>query len=150
MVFSRHCYNRAWSHCLQFYVRATLAMSYIPRDQREARVIFIFKQSKVSYVEVKSYQPINLTSFLFKTLENILDKHIRDLSLVKLPLHENQYAYQASKSCKQAIHEFALQTEIAIGKKEVASATYLDIKGVLRWKKQPIYHLHQLILALNM
>ncbi|GJQ65068.1 hypothetical protein Trydic_g7218 [Trypoxylus dichotomus] len=46
-------------------LRATLAVDHLPRNWREARVIFIPKQGKTSYTEAKSYRPISLTSFLF-------------------------------------------------------------------------------------
>ncbi|GJQ68849.1 hypothetical protein Trydic_g6049 [Trypoxylus dichotomus] len=100
----RHCYNRDRICCPQFY-------------------------GKTSYTEAKPYRPISLTSFLLKTLEKIIDKHLRDSALGRLPLHENQYAYQSGKSCEQAIHELARRAEIAFRHKEIALATFLDIEG---------------------
>ncbi|GJQ74721.1 hypothetical protein Trydic_g21572 [Trypoxylus dichotomus] len=48
--------------------------------------------------------------------------------LSRLPPHENQYAYQSGKSCKQANHELAQRAEIAIVHKEIALVTFLDIE----------------------
>ncbi|GJQ70406.1 hypothetical protein Trydic_g22835 [Trypoxylus dichotomus] len=87
-------------------LRATLAVSHLPSSWREARVVFIPKQCKTSYTEAKS-----------------------DPALGRLPLHENQYAYQSGKSCEQAIHELARRAEIAFRHKEIALATFLDIEG---------------------
>ncbi|GJQ68110.1 hypothetical protein Trydic_g16792 [Trypoxylus dichotomus] len=50
-------------------------------------------------------------------------------ALGRLPLHENQYAYQSGKSCEQAIHELARRAEIVFRHKEIALVTFLDIKG---------------------
>ncbi|GJQ84415.1 hypothetical protein Trydic_g3888 [Trypoxylus dichotomus] len=74
-------------------------------------------------MEAKLYWPISLTSFLLKTLEKIIDKHLRDLALARLPLYENQYSYQSGKSCEQTIHE------LAIGHKGIALTRFLDIEG---------------------
>ncbi|GJQ70299.1 hypothetical protein Trydic_g22737 [Trypoxylus dichotomus] len=101
-------------------LRATLAMGHLPSSWREARLAFIPKQGETSYTAAKSYQPISLTSFLLKTLEKIIDKYLRDSALGRLPLHENQYAYQTGKSWEQAIHELARRAEIAFRHKEIA------------------------------
>lgn len=47
------------------------------------------------YMVVKAYRPIIITSFLPKTLEKLIDKHIED-RVVK-PVSPNQHAYQAGK-----------------------------------------------------
>jgi hypothetical protein len=62
------------------------------------KVLFIPKPGHMSYVQVKSFQPISLTSFLLKTLERLVDRHIRDGALVKYPLHFHRHAYQISRS----------------------------------------------------
>ncbi|GJQ65462.1 hypothetical protein Trydic_g7567 [Trypoxylus dichotomus] len=113
-------------------LRATLAAGHLPSSWREARKVFIPKQGKTSYTEAKSHRPISLTSFLLKTLEKIIDKHLRDSALGRLPLHEKQYAYQSGKSCEQAIHELARRAEIAFGHKEIALPTFLNIAGAFR------------------
>ncbi|GJQ68737.1 hypothetical protein Trydic_g17269 [Trypoxylus dichotomus] len=48
------------------------AVGHLPSSWREARVVFIPKEGKMSYTEAKSYRPISLTSFLLKTLERAL------------------------------------------------------------------------------
>ncbi|GJQ79072.1 hypothetical protein Trydic_g5328 [Trypoxylus dichotomus] len=105
-------------------LRATLAVGHLPSSWREAREVFIPKQGKTSYTEAKSYRPICLTSFLLKTLEKIIDKHLRDSALGRQPLRDNQYAYQSVKSCEKAIHRLARRAEIAFSHKEIALATF--------------------------
>jgi len=47
---------------------------------------------------------ISLMSFLLKTLERLVDRFIRDDTLIKYPLNENQHAYMAGKSTDTALH----------------------------------------------
>jgi len=46
---------------------------------------------------VKAFRPISLMSFLLKTLKRLVDRFIRDDTLIKYPLNENQHAYMAGK-----------------------------------------------------
>ena len=55
----------------------------------KARVIFILKPGKSSYTKAKAYSPICLSSFLLKTLERLVDRHIRDDLLGRNSLHIN-------------------------------------------------------------
>ncbi|GJQ85857.1 hypothetical protein Trydic_g15317 [Trypoxylus dichotomus] len=131
---TRKLYNKckksdSWDEYKASLTKATLAVAHLPSSWREARVVFIPKQGKTFYTEAKSYRPISLTSFLLKTLEKIIDNHLRDPALGRLPLHENQYAYQSGKSCEQAIHELARRAETAFRHKEIALATFPDIEG---------------------
>jgi hypothetical protein len=50
----------------------------------------------------KSLRPISVMSFIFKALEKLLDRHIRDGVLVEKPLHQNQCAYRAGMSTETA------------------------------------------------
>ena len=43
-------------------------------------------------------------SFLLKTLERLVDGFIRDDTLIKYPLNENQHAHMAGKSTDTALH----------------------------------------------
>ncbi|XP_019764833.1 uncharacterized protein LOC109540796 [Dendroctonus ponderosae] len=42
------------------------------------------------------------TPFLLKTLEKLIDRHIREEVLTRSLLHQNQYAYQIGKPCESA------------------------------------------------
>ncbi|GJQ77480.1 hypothetical protein Trydic_g20871 [Trypoxylus dichotomus] len=109
--------------------KPTVRLSFSLAERSSTRSLLIAARLTLDIDEAKSYRPISLTSFLLKTLEKIIDKHLRDSALSRLSLHENQYAYKSGKSCEQAIHELARRAEIAFRHKEIALATFLDIEG---------------------
>ena len=96
---------------------------------RHVNVVFIPKPGKDTYVEAKSFRPISLTSFLLKALERLLDRYIRDTTLISYPLHWNQHAYQAGRSTETALHAVAGKVEQALSKKQFALAAFYDIEG---------------------
>jgi hypothetical protein len=64
--------------CLKL-LRASLAIGYITMSWRHTRVVFIPKPGK-PLTQAKSLRPISLMPFILKTLEKILDRHIRGCS----------------------------------------------------------------------
>lgn len=97
---------------------------------REVRVVFIPKSGKSCYDLAKSFRPVSLTSFLLKTLEKMVDRHIRDETLSQMPVHHSQHAYQAGKSVESALHEVVSYVEKAFRQKESVFGVFIDIKGV--------------------
>jgi len=57
-------------------------------------------------------------SFLLKTLERLVDRFIRDDTLIKYLLNENQHAYMAGKSTDTALHVLVGKIEKALYNKE--------------------------------
>jgi hypothetical protein len=78
--------------------RASMAYGSISTAWRQVKVMFIPKLGKLDYTEAKTYHPISLSSFLLKTMEKLVDRHIRGGVLKEHPLHRNQHAYQTGKS----------------------------------------------------
>ncbi|MCP4831423.1 MAG: hypothetical protein GY886_04310 [Gammaproteobacteria bacterium] len=109
--------------------QTTLALGYIPKSWRRARVVFIPKPGKPSYAEAKAFRPICLTSFLLKTLERLVDRHLRDGPLKRFPLSDRQHAYQTGRSTESALHSFVQGIERALDAKEFALGVFLDIEG---------------------
>ena len=66
---------------------------------------------------------------LLKTMEKIIDNHIRGGALKKEPLHRKQFAYQAGKSTETALHSLVHVIEKTLAVKEVALCAFLDIEG---------------------
>lgn len=85
------------------------------------------QSSAECYAKAKSYRPISLTSFLLKVLKEIIDKHLRDCLLAKLPF-TREYVYQTGKSSEQTIHDLTRRVEIAFSNKEIAPGTFLGIE----------------------
>ena len=61
-------------------------------------------------------------SFLLKTLERLVDRFIRDDTLIKYLLNENQHAYMAGKSTDTALHVLVGTIEKALYNKEMLLA----------------------------
>ena len=70
-------------------LRASIALWYIPTQWRTARVVFVHKPGCNDYTQPKLFRPISLMSFLLKTTERLIDRHIRDGTLVRYTLHAN-------------------------------------------------------------
>jgi hypothetical protein len=68
-------------------------------------------------------------SFLRKTLEKLLDRHIKDGALVEKPLHQNQFAYRASMSTETALLQVVRRLEKPLNHKEIVLGAFLDIEG---------------------
>jgi hypothetical protein len=51
------------------------------------------------------------------------------VALALVPLHPNQYAYQAGKSVETALHQFMVLVEKVPGQKEIVLGVFLDIEG---------------------
>ena len=107
----------------------SIATGLIPKTWSGVNAIFIPKPGKLSYAEPKSFRPISLMSFVLKTLEKLIDRYIRDTSLVEKPLHKFQYAYQEGKSTEAALHLIVAKMEKTTENKEVGIAAFLDIEG---------------------
>ena len=109
-------------------LRASLALGYIPMSWRHIRVVFIPKPGK-PLTQAKSLRPISLMSFILKTLEKVLDRHIRDGVMAEKPFHQNQFAYRAGMSTDTALFQVVHRLEKSLNHKEIALGAFLDIEG---------------------
>jgi hypothetical protein len=105
--------------------KASLALGYIPMSWRHIRVVFIPKPGK-PLSQVKTLRPL---SFILKTLEKLLGKHIRGGVLVEKPLHQNQFAYRADISTETALFQVVHRLEKSLNKREIVLGAFLDIEG---------------------
>ena len=104
---------------LLMLLRASLALGYILMSWRQIRVVFISKPGK-PLSQVKSLRPISPMSFIFKTLEKLLDRHIRDGVLVETPIHQNQFDYRAGMSTEMALFQVPHRLEKSLNHKKIA------------------------------
>jgi hypothetical protein len=82
---------------------ACMNTGYTPMSWRESRVIFIDKPGKTDKADLRSFRPISLISFLFKTLERVVLFHLDEDCFKKKPLHNKQHAFRKDKSCDHAL-----------------------------------------------
>jgi hypothetical protein len=66
---------------------------------------------------------------MLKTMEKLVDRHIRDEILGLHPLHRYQFAYQPGKFTETALHHVITHTEEAVENSDVTLGAFLDIEG---------------------
>jgi ribonuclease HI len=115
-------------HVVNLY-KHSFMLGYIPKQWRQANVVFIPKGGGRSNAQPKSVRPISLTSFMLKGMEKVLDQYLRDEVLSHAPLHKNQHAYQKAKSTITALHRLVSSIERAHEAKEIALCAFMDIEG---------------------
>lgn len=108
---------------------ACLTLGFIPSKWRNVKVTFIPKPGRNDYEEAKNHRGISLSSFLLKTLERLVDRYIKEVVLIRKPLHLNQHAYQRGKSTMSAIHKLSKHIESALHCNEHVLAVFADIEG---------------------
>jgi hypothetical protein len=77
----------------------------------------------------KSFRPISLTSFLLKTIERLVDLHIKEELLKDYPLNPMQHAYLKGKSTETALHDLVYKIGGSLAQKEFALGVFLDVEG---------------------
>ncbi len=108
---------------------ASVRLGYVPRRWTQSRTVFIPKPGRDDYSIPKSFRPISLTSFCFKTMERLVLWHLERTIFRRKPLHEKQHAFRKGHSTELAISEVVNTIEGAIYNNKVALATFLDIEG---------------------
>ena len=56
-------------------------LGHVPAAWLGVGVVFIPKPGKSEYTSSKDFRPINLTSFLLKTSERLVERYVRDVQL---------------------------------------------------------------------
>lgn len=114
---------------LQILFRHSLRLGYIPSSWRGTLVVFIPKVGKPSYDNAKAYRPISLMSFILKTLEKLIDRHIRNNEMIDKSFHPKQFAYQEGKGTETALHNLVTKLDLTYARKEISLAVFIDIEG---------------------
>ena len=107
---------------------ACLSCSYIPESWTRCTVVFIPKGGRTSHTRPKDFRPISLSSFLLKTLERLIDLHLRRTINPDL-LSASQHAYMKGRSVETALHSLVGHIENALEHKEFTLVAFLDIEG---------------------
>ena len=85
--------------------RAHLTLRFVLTAWRGKRMVFITKASRNEWTSPKNFRSISLTSFLFKTVERLVDRYIRDKVLISRLLHKDVYAYKVVTGPKRPLAE---------------------------------------------
>jgi hypothetical protein len=76
--------------------------------------VFIPKPGRNSYIGPRQFRPTILTSFLFKTMERLIDRYLGDEALALVPLHPNKHAYHLGKSVETSLHQLVVRVEMPL------------------------------------
>jgi hypothetical protein len=108
---------------------AAVSAAHTPLEWRHARVVYIPKAGKLSYSQAKSFRPISLQSFVFKTLEKMAYWHIQGTTLKEKPYSPNQHAFRAGYSTESALSWAVNEVEKGVLRKGYTLAVYLDVSA---------------------
>ena len=109
--------------------QAIIEIGYTPKIWRESRVVFIPKQGKTDYTDVRAWRPVTLSSFLIKSVEKLVLWQLDELSLINDSLSKDQHAFRAGYSTESALSDFVDDIESSITRDQIALGVFLDIKG---------------------
>ena len=108
---------------------ASVKLGYVPHTWTKSRTVFIPKPGRDDYSIPKSFRPISLTSFCFKTLERLVLWHLEQTTFRRKPFHTKQHAFRKGHSTELAISEVVDKIESAIHNNKIAMVAFLDIEG---------------------
>jgi ribonuclease HI len=114
---------------LQRLFSLSLALGHVPKAWSSVRISFIPKPARPSYLEPKSFRPISLSSFILKTMEKILDFHLRKTCKVGAIMHFDQHAYLSGRSTVTALHSLSTFVDKTMNFSEFAAAAFIDVEG---------------------
>jgi hypothetical protein len=95
-------------------IKACLARGDIPRAWRQVKITFKPAHGKVNYTQAKTYCPISLLSFMYKTMQKLVKRNIKDETVRQFPYKYNNI-------------EFFLNTVAA------TDSTSQDITKAVKW-----------------
>jgi hypothetical protein len=67
--------------------RVCLSTGCVPAIWHQVKLVFIRKSGRNFYSGPRDFRPITLTSFLLRTMDNLVDRVLRDEALALVPLH---------------------------------------------------------------
>ena len=109
--------------------RASISLGHVPEIWTWSKVVFIPKVGKSDYTDPRAFRPISLTTFLFKTMERVVQWYLEENVLPNNPLHKNQHAFSRGKGTDTALAALVDRLESAILRNEHALAVFFDIEG---------------------
>jgi len=109
--------------------KASMALGRIPPPWLESKTIFIPKPGKKSYDEAKSFRPITLSTFYFKSMEKLVLWQLQNTSLKDRPYHDNQHAFRTARGTDDALLQVTNIIEQGLNTGKFALGVFLDVQG---------------------
>ena len=106
-----------------------IELSHVPSNWLQTRAIFLPKIGKRERDDPKSFRPISLTSFLFKTLEKLFLRKLDRDGVYPHKLSPYQHGFRSNRSTDTALSQFVNEVEVSLENKLYHVAVLLDIKG---------------------
>jgi ribonuclease HI len=116
-------------HRLGHLFEASILLEYVPELWRRSKAIFIPKHGKDDYTQPRSWRPISLMSFVFKTMERLLLWHLEETVLQTEGMHEDQHAFRKGRSTESALSDTVDYIEHQLYQQRFAVGVFLDIEG---------------------
>jgi hypothetical protein len=110
-------------------------MTYLFR--RTSDVIFIDKPGKTDLENPRSFRPISLMSFVYKTLEKVVAMDLEENVFKDNPMHEDQFGFVKGRSTEHALSATVNKIEKGLHNKEFVITPLLNIKGAFDNIKPP-------------
>ena len=111
---------------LRHLYTACFQMGFTPSQWCHSLVIFLPKPGKKNYKALRSFRPISLAAFLFKTAERLITWRTAETAL---PLHPRQFAFQKNISTDHALSYSLDVIEKAYYTEKMVITIDLDIQG---------------------
>ena len=78
---------------VMYIYRAMLLLGYTPRSWHESWVVYIPKDGKEDYTNVRSFRPISLMNTCFKVFKRIILWYLLDNSLAEYMMSDDQHGF---------------------------------------------------------
>ena len=97
--------------------------------------------------EASSYRPISLLPIIGKLFEKLFSKKLKNIITNKQIIPNHQFGFREKHSTIEQIHRITHQIEIALEKREICSAVFLDVSKAFDdvWHKGLIHKLNLLL-----
>lgn len=125
---------------------AALNLKHMPNLWKVAEIIMIPKPGK-NPREASSYRPISLLPVIGKLFEKLFSKRLKKVIFERNIIPNHQFGFREKHSTIEQIHRITHSIEIALEKKEICSAVFLDVSKAFDdvWHKGLLHKINLLL-----
>lgn len=110
-------------------VQRCIVLGYQPRAWKTAKGVLLRKHGKPTYTVAKAYRVISLLNCLGKVVERVVASWIASYCEAKEVFHCGQFGSRKARGTSDAVSRLVATVEEAWGRKQMALALLLDVKG---------------------